>query len=109
MTTAPDRPRYTVVAVVDVQPDGAVALQRYEDQVLLLLGRHGGLLERRLRTPEDATEVHVLSFPSEGAYRAFRTDPERSRHRPLLDGVDVVHRVVESLSDVRRATPACGS
>jgi hypothetical protein len=51
--TAP--PRYTVVTVVDVPPDGVAAFQRYEDEVLPLLHRYDGLLERRLRSPEGTT------------------------------------------------------
>ena len=96
----PHPDRYTVVAVVDVPPEGVAAFQRYEDGVLPLLGRHDGRLERRLRTPDGTTEVHVLSFASEGAYRGYLDDPERASHRPLLNGLDVAQRVVESLSEV---------
>jgi hypothetical protein len=96
----PERPRYTVVAVVEVPADGVAALQRYEDLVLPLLHRHDGLLERRLRTPDGTTEVHVLSFPSVEAYRGYAGDPARLSHRDLLTGADVRQRVVESLLDV---------
>ena len=66
----PEAARFTLAVLVDV-PNGAVpAFQAYEDRVLPLLRRHGGRVDRRLRTPDGTTEVHVLSFDSEGAYRA---------------------------------------
>ena len=97
----PDPARYVVVAVVDLPADGVAAFRRYEDEVLPLLSRHDGVLERRLRTSDGTTEVHVLSFASERAYCGYLGDPERVGHRSLLAGVDVVQRVVESLTDVR--------
>jgi hypothetical protein len=92
--------RFTVVAVIDVAADAVAVFRRYEDLVLPLLSRHDGTLERRLRTPDGTTEVHVLSFPSPAAYRAYLTDPRRAEHRSVLDGVELTHRVVESLTDV---------
>lgn len=92
--------RFTVVAVLDV-PQGAVGtFQRYEREVLSILQRHGGVLERRLRTPDGTTEVHVLSFESGAGYGRFLSDPERSGLREMLYGVEVGQRVVEALSDV---------
>ena len=75
-------------------------LQRYEQAVLPLLQGHGGRLERRLRTPDGTTEVHVLSFASEDAYRGYLADPGRSVHRGLLAGAEPVQRVVTALADV---------
>ncbi|MCZ2859473.1 hypothetical protein [Blastococcus sp. VKM Ac-2987] len=94
------RQRTTVVAIVDVPPEATAAFQRYESLVLPLLGRYGGRLERRLRNPDGSTEVHVLSFPADGDYRRYLSDPERGTHRALLSEVPVTQRVVESLTDV---------
>ena len=88
------------MAVLDVPPEAVAAFRRYEDQVLALLRRHDGRLERRLRTPDGTTEIHVLAFASESGYRGYLSDPERAGHRSLLAGVDVSQRVVESLVDV---------
>jgi hypothetical protein len=96
----PEAARFTVAVLLDV-PRGAVpGFRAYEDRVLPLLRRHGGRVDRRLRTPDGTTEVHVLSFSSEGAYRGYLTDPERVAHRELLAGVELEQRVVEDLSDV---------
>jgi hypothetical protein len=62
---------------------------------LPLLGRHGGRLERRLRTADARTEIHLLSFPSRTGYESYLADPDRAVLRPLLDGVDVHQRVLE--------------
>ena len=93
--------RFTVVTFVDVPGGSVPAFQAYEDRVLPLLRRHGGRVERRLRTPDATTEVHLLSFDSEDAYRGYLADPERATHRALLAGVQLDQRVVENLSDVR--------
>lgn len=89
-----------VVAVLDVPPVEVSAFQRYEDLVLPLLARHGGRLDRRLRSADGATEVHLLTFPADEAYRRYLTDPERLAHRTLLSGVRIEGRVIESLTDV---------
>ena len=92
--------RVTVVAVIDVPAEAVALFQRYEDLVLPLLAAHDGTLDRRLRTPDGTTEVHVLSFPSEAAYRGYLADPRRAQYRSVLDGVEPTSRVVESLTDV---------
>jgi hypothetical protein len=96
----PDEHRFIVVSLIDVPTDSVTAFQQYEDAVLPLLQGHEGLLERRLRTPEGTSEVHVLSFASEDAYRGYLGDPQRVAHRDLLAGVQLTQRVVEPLSDV---------
>jgi uncharacterized protein (DUF1330 family) len=95
-----DEGRVLLVAVLDVPADGVRAFQRYEDAVLPMLDRYGGRLERRLRNPAGTSEVHVLSFPTDGAYRDYLADPERARHRAVLAGVPVAVRLLESLTDV---------
>ena len=52
--------------------------------VLALLPEHGGRLERRLRSSDGTLEVHVVAFPSARAWEAYRDDPRRLAHRPLL-------------------------
>jgi len=85
----------TFVVVIDVPERGRAAFLNYEHAVLTLLVRHGGRLERRLRTPDGLTEVHVVSFPSNAGYRAYLDDPERGAQRRLLAGVELTQRVLE--------------
>ena len=96
----PDGARVTVVTLVDIPRSSLGAFRAYEDRVLPLLQQHGGTVERRLRTPDGTTEVHVLSFDSDDAYRAYLADPERAAHRALLAGVELQQRVVENLVEV---------
>ncbi|WBB56362.1 GNAT family N-acetyltransferase [Verrucosispora sp. WMMD573] len=84
-----------LVALVEL-PDGAVeAGQRYEDTVLALLPRHGGRLERRLRTGDGRTEVHVIRFDTRAGYQAFLADPERTALRGTLGETAPQTRVLE--------------
>ena len=70
--------------VADIPAPGVAAYQEYENRVLPLLERYGGRLERRLRTADECTEVHLVSFGSEAELAAFRADPERLAAAPLL-------------------------
>ncbi|WP_040875567.1 GNAT family N-acetyltransferase [Streptomyces purpureus] len=81
-----------LAVLLDVPPAAAEAARAYEDRVLALLPRHGGRLERRLRTGDGLSEVHLLRFPSRKALAAFRADPERAE---LAAGVEVTVRVLE--------------
>lgn len=61
-------------------PEGRLdAFGAYENAVLPLLAEHGGRLERRLRTPDDRVEAHLVSFAGEADSAASRADPRRSR------------------------------
>ena len=84
----------TFVMVADLSPDAVSAFQSYESLVLPLLARHGGRLERRLRTEDALNEVHIVSFASQDGYESYQADEERQAHRALLDGVEVVQRLL---------------
>ena len=84
-----------LVALVELTADAVEAGQRYEDQVLALLGRHGGRLERRLRTGDGRTEVHVIRFASREGYEGFLADPERIALRAALGDAAPTGRALE--------------
>jgi hypothetical protein len=84
-----------LVALVEFGTDAVDAGQRYEDAVLALLGRHGGRLERRLRTGDGNGEVHVIRFASRAGYESFLADPERAALRAALGDDAPVTRVLE--------------
>jgi len=83
-----------LVAIADLDEPAVSPFQAYEAQGLPILPRHGGRLERRLRSEDGRTEVHIVAFDSEKDYQSFSTDPERQAHRRLLDGVEIVERVL---------------
>jgi hypothetical protein len=77
--------RVTYVLVVHLPADGVESFQRYELAVLPLLSDHDGHLERRLRSADEQTEVHLVSFPSTEHFARYRDDPRRAEHASLLD------------------------
>jgi len=74
----------TFVLIARVPADGVAAFQAYEANVLPLLARHGGVLERRLRSADQQTELHIVWFPSAEQFEGFRNDPRRAEHAALL-------------------------
>jgi len=76
----------TYVLIARIPPAGVEAFQRYEAAVLPLLAEHGGRLDRRLRSADGTTEVHVISFDDAAGLDGYRADPRRARHaRDLAD------------------------
>ena len=72
------------VLVIHLPADGVESFQRYEDAVLPLLSDHLGRLDRRLRSADERTEVHVVSFPSVEHFESYRNDLRRAEQSHLL-------------------------
>lgn len=70
--------------IARIPEDGIAAFNAYEALVLPLIAEHGGVLQRRLRTDDGRTEIHLVWFPSEAAFAAFRENPRRTRHAALM-------------------------
>ncbi len=87
--------RLTLALVVDLADDAIGPFDAYERRVLPLLARHGGRLDRRLRTADGRTEIHLLSFADRAGYDAYLADPDRTVAGNLLDGVDLQRRLLE--------------
>ena len=75
-------PKYVLVA--RIPPEGVSAYQEYETAVLPLLAEHEGTLERRLRSPDELVEVHLIGFSSHEAFTGYMEDPRRIALQPLL-------------------------
>jgi hypothetical protein len=84
-----------LVAIVEMAPGNTAAGQRYEDAVLDLLDRHGGSVERRMRSMDSATEVHIIRFRSRAGYESFMADPDRLDHRGRIGDAAPTTRVLE--------------
>ncbi|BBH68143.1 hypothetical protein ACTI_48280 [Actinoplanes sp. OR16] len=84
-----------LVAVVEMAAGHVEAGREYEDAVLALLGRHGGVLERRMRDATGATEVHVIRFDAPAGLDTFMTDPDRLALRDRLASAAPTTRVIE--------------
>lgn len=87
--------RLTLALVVDLEPEAVAPFDAYERRVLPLLARHAGRLDRRLRTADGGTEVHLISFADRAGYQAYLADPDRAAAGRLLDGVDLQRRLLE--------------
>lgn len=84
-----------LVAIVEMAPGQAAAGHEYEDAVLRLLARHGGSVERRMRSTDSQTEVHLIRFRSRAGYESFMVDPDRLDHRNRLGDAAPTTRVLE--------------
>jgi hypothetical protein len=84
-----------LAAIVEMTPGSIAAGQRYEDIVLALLRRHGGTLERRMRSTDEAAEVQVIRFRSRAGLESFMGDPDRLRYRADLGDTAPTTRVLE--------------
>ncbi|MBY0503221.1 MAG: DUF1330 domain-containing protein [Bryobacteraceae bacterium] len=71
-----------VIAQLHVRAGKRRQFDEFERQALAIVARHGGELLHALQpilvVPADGLpdEVHILSFPSEAAFAAYRADPE---------------------------------
>ena len=84
-----------LVAIVEMASGNATTGQRYEDTVLGLLDRHGGSVERRMRSMDSATEVHIIRFRSRAGYESFMTDQDRLDYRDRIGDAAPTTRVLE--------------
>jgi hypothetical protein len=82
-----------LVALVELVAGQEEASAQYEDEVLALLPRHGGSLERRLTTGD--TEVQVIRFAGRAGLEAFRQDPDRLALRDRFGAAVPATRVLE--------------
>jgi hypothetical protein len=84
-----------VVVVIDVAATDVDRFRIYEQRVLSLLDRHGGALEQRYRTPDGASEVHVVRFADRVGYDAYIADSERiAAKAELAEDLEITVRVI---------------
>lgn len=93
------RVSFTLVVIVRLPVRGIERFAEYEGHVLPLLAEFGGHLDRRLRSDDGLTEVHVVRFPSRESFESYRADPRRVEAAPLLAQSGASTEVLE-VSDV---------
>ena len=75
-----------VTAILTVRPGAEAAFRDFEARAAVVMARHGGRVERTTRltatgdSPVDSgdagfREVHLVFFPDEAAFAAYRADP----------------------------------
>lgn len=87
-------PPFTVAVIAKVPKDGVTAFQDHEANVLPMLPKFGGRIERRLRTRDGTAEIHILSFSSEDGYQRYS---EAARTAPSATLLGLSRADVESL------------
>jgi hypothetical protein len=88
----------TLVAILTVRREALDRFRAFERHAATVMARHGGRIERTVvvsppGSPDLLKEVHVVTFPDEAAYRAYRDDPRRGELAHLRDE-SVVHSEV---------------
>lgn len=78
----------TLVAILTVRSDALASFREFETHAARIMARHGGRIERTVVVeqagePETIKEVHVVIFPSQEAFAAYRADGELARFAHL--------------------------
>ena len=84
--------RLVLIVTQEVRQTDAGGFARYEAKAVELMARHGGRMERVIRVQGERgdgmfREVHLVSFPDEVAFEAYRQDPALVALRDLRDRV----------------------
>ncbi len=93
----------TLVAILTVRMDALASFREFETHAARIMARYGGRMERAVVVaqagePETIKEIHVVTFPGQDAFAAYRGDGELARfahlraeavlHSEVLVGVD---------------------
>jgi hypothetical protein len=81
-----------IAAVIDIAPADIERFRVYEEVVLGLLERHGGRIQRRLRSEDGESEIHLIEFADPAGYTAYLSDPERAAAQRLIEGAELTQR-----------------
>jgi len=88
----------TLVVILTVRRDAIEKFRTFEKHAAGVMVTHGGRIERTVVVAPDGTpdvfkEIHVVTFPDEQAYTAYRADERLARFAHLRDE-SVVHTEV---------------
>jgi uncharacterized protein (DUF1330 family) len=85
----------TLVAIITVRKAAVDKFRAFESHAAKVMKKHGGRIERTVvvvadGSPELIREIHVVTFPSEAAFTAYRKDEQLAELAHLRDE-SVVH------------------
>jgi uncharacterized protein (DUF1330 family) len=83
-----------IAMIADIDAQSLERFRAYEEVVLPLLASHGGHLERRMRSAEGTTEIHLIAFNSPEGYRSYLEDPARLQAKATLGDARIEQRVL---------------
>ena len=80
----------TLVAILTVRREAIDKLRAYEAHAAQVMKKHGGRFERTVvvvpeGSPELMKEIHVVTFPNEQAFAAYRKDERLTKFAHLRD------------------------
>jgi hypothetical protein len=99
----------TLVAILTVRKSALDRFREFERHAAAVMATYGGRIERTVvvvgdEVAEVLKEVHVVTFPSEQAFAAYRSDARLRELAPLRDEA-VVHTDVLTGEDGPRYGP----
>ena len=88
----------TLVAILTVRRTAIETFRAFERRAATVMAAHGGRIERTVVVtatgdPDVIKEIHVVTFPDERAFAAYRSDARLRALTPLRDEA-VVHTEV---------------
>lgn len=71
----------TLVAILTVRSAALDQFRRYEHRAAIIMAKYGGKIERSVVISPDIAdellkEIHIVTFPDEGAFSSYRQDEE---------------------------------
>jgi uncharacterized protein (DUF1330 family) len=76
---------HRLIAVLVIKRSELAAFRDFEHHAARIMRRHGGELEHAYELAGDGEtlrELHVVAFPSQDAFDAYRADPELATRAP---------------------------
>ena len=82
--------RLILVVTLTVRREAVAAFDHFERQAAGIMARYGGQVEREIRLADDGLmdtfrDIHIVSFPDEASFEAYRQDAELASLRPLRE------------------------
>lgn len=92
------------LVTIDLTDADVGLFDAYEASVLPLVPEHGGRVVARVRALDGRSETHLLFFPDQTAFEAYRDDPRRAAARSHWESsrATLTVQVVEEISTPRR-------
>jgi uncharacterized protein (DUF1330 family) len=89
----------TLVVTLRVRRDRLEDFRAFERHAAAVMAEHGGRIERTVVAAVEGradllAEVHVVTFPGEAAFAAYRADPRLRAFAHLRDGAVVATEVL---------------
>jgi uncharacterized protein (DUF1330 family) len=82
--------RIILVVTLEIRRHAIADFELYETHAVAIMSKYGGRIERVIRlqqTNEQAPigEIHIVSFPDNDSFAAYRQDQELATLRPLRE------------------------